>query len=218
MRVAVPSPQRIGVLSRTADRNRSLGQRAVVLAAALGLAALKADLAFAHIVAGPLGGFGSGFSHPLFGLDHLLAMLAVGIWGAQMGGRSIWTLPVTFPLVMAFGGVLGMAGVRIPDVELGIALSILVLGLAIAFAWRPFEPVAMLIVAVFAIFHGYAHGVELPRAADPVSYSVGFVLATGTIHLCGIGIGLVLGRLWNGKVSRGMGGAIAAGGLYFLWV
>ena len=199
------------------DRHRSHERRAVAFAAALGLAALKADVALAHIVAGPLGGFGSGFSHPLFGLDHLLAMLAVGIWGAQMGGRSIWTLPVTFPLVMAFGGVLGMVGFPLPDVEIGIALSMLVLGLAIAFAWRPFEPVAMLIVAVFAIFHGYAHGVELPRAADPVAYSVGFVLATGTIHLCGIGIGLLIGTLFDGKISRGLGGAIAAGGLYFLW-
>ena len=182
------------------------------------LALSSIDPALAHVGEGQLGGFASGFAHPLFGFDHLLAMLAVGIWGAQMGGRSVWTLPVTFPLVMALGGIMGMAGVPIPSVELGIALSVLVLGLAIAFAWRPFEPVALVIIAAFAIFHGYAHGDELPAAADPAAYSVGFVAATGAIHVAGIGIGLVIGRLLNGWVSRGLGGAIAAGGLYFLWV
>jgi urease accessory protein len=191
-------------------------RRAIAILAGLALVLSGADAAFAH-VGGQLGGFVSGFEHPLFGYDHLLAMLAVGIWGAQMGGRSVWTLPVTFPLIMALGGILGMTGVPIPNVELGIALSILVLGLAIAFAWRPFEPVALLIIAAFAIFHGYAHGAELPAAADPAAYSVGFVAATGTIHVAGIGIGLMLGRLLNGWVSRGLGGAIAAGGLYFLW-
>jgi urease accessory protein len=181
------------------------------------LALLAAEPAFAHSVEGQIGGFLDGFKHPLFGFDHLLAMLAVGIWGAQMGGRSIWTLPVTFPLVMAFGGILGMAGVPLPRVELGVALSVLVLGLSIAFAWRPFELVALAIIAVFAIFHGYAHGMELPASANPAAYSVGFVFATGGIHVVGIGIGLVLGRLWEGKASRGLGAAIAAGGLYFLW-
>jgi urease accessory protein len=189
---------------------------AAILSAAAGTL-VTAGAASAHVGGESLGGFGSGFTHPLFGVDHLLAMLAVGIWGAQMGGRSLWTLPVTFPLVMAFGGVVGMAGVPLPDVELGIALSMLVLGLAIAFAWRPFEPAALTIVAVFAVFHGYAHGAELPAAADPVSYSMGFVLATGAIHLLGIAVGLFLGRLFDGKVSRGLGGAIAVGGLYFLW-
>jgi urease accessory protein len=180
------------------------------------LAVLLSGSAEAH-TGGAVGGFLSGVAHPLFGYDHLLAMLAVGIWGAQMGGRAVWTLPVTFPLIMAVGGVLGMAGVPIPSVELGIALSVLVLGLAIAFAWRPFEPVALLIVAAFAIFHGYAHGIELPTAADPIAYSIGFVAATGGIHVAGIAIGLLLGRLYEGRVSRGLGGAIAAGGLYFLW-
>lgn len=171
----------------------------------------------AHLLAGDLGGFSSGFGHPLFGVDHLLAMLAVGIWGAQMGGRRVWTLPVTFPLIMAFGGIAGMAGLYLPDVELGIALSVLALGLAIAFAWRPLEPVALLLIAIFAVFHGYAHGVELPIAADPTSYAAGFVIATGIIHVIGIGIGLLIGKLFDGWVSRGLGAAIAAGGVYFLW-
>jgi urease accessory protein len=190
-------------------------QRSAVAALLL---ALCVGPASAHTAVGPMGGFVSGFAHPIFGYDHLLAMLAVGIWGAQMGGRNMWTLPVTFPLVMAFGGILGMAGVPLPNVELGVALSVLVLGLAIAFAWRPFEPVAIGIIAVFAIFHGYAHGIELPSAADPAAYSVGFVMATGAIHVAGIGVGLLIGKLAGGWVSRGLGGAIALGGLYFLWV
>ena len=186
-------------------------------AAFLTLAFGFAAPAEAHEIAGDAGGFASGFGHPLFGFDHLLAMLAVGIWGAQMGGRRVWTLPMTFPLIMALGGIAGMAGLYLPEVELGIALSVLVLGLAIAFAWRPFEPVALLLIAVFAVFHGYAHGLELPSAADPASYSVGFVIATGLIHVVGIGIGLLIGKLFDGWVSRGLGAVIAAGGVYFLW-
>ncbi len=204
-------------MART-SRGKGLARRSVTAAVLiLAIALLAADGAQAHVAEGAIGGFVSGFLHPVLGYDHLLAMLAVGLWGAQMGGRSVWTLPVTFPLVMAFGGVLGMAGVLLPSVELGIALSVLVLGLAIAFAWRPFEPVALLIIAAFAVFHGYAHGAELPSAADPAAYSVGFVIATGLIHVAGIGIGLAIGKLLDGLVSRGLGGAIAAGGLYFLW-
>ena len=179
---------------------------------------LWANVTAAHTGSGAVGGFASGFQHPILGYDHLLAMLAVGIWGAQMGGRSVWTLPVTFPLIMAVGGIAGMLGLWLPQVELGIALSVLALGLAIAFAWRPFEPVALAMIAVFALFHGYAHGTELPEAADPAAYSAGFVLATGLIHVCGIGIGLLVGRLLQGNVARGLGAAIAAGGLYFLWI
>jgi urease accessory protein len=186
-------------------------------AAAMVTAVLAAGPALAHTGSSSLGGFASGFSHPLFGYDHLLAMLAVGIWGAQMGGRSVWTLPVTFPLIMAVGGIMGMAGIPLPSVEFGIALSILVLGMAIAFAWRPFEPVALLIIAAFAIFHGYAHGAELPAAADPAAYSIGFVVATGAIHVVGIAIGLLIGKLFDGWVSRGIGGAIALGGIYYIW-
>lgn len=178
--------------------------------------ALAADPAAAHTGTGVTGGFTSGFQHPLLGFDHLLAMLAVGIWGAQMGGRLIWKLPVAFPLVMAVGGLLGMAGVTIPYVETGIALSVLALGLVIALALRPPEPIALLLIAIFAIFHGYAHGVELPSAADPAAYAVGFVVATGLIHVAGIGIGLTIGKLFDGRLARGLGGAIAAAGVYFL--
>jgi urease accessory protein len=170
----------------------------------------------AHTGSDVAGGFSSGFRHPLFGFDHLLAMLAVGIWGAQMGGRLVWALPVTFPLVMALGGIAGISGFNLSHVELGIALSVLALGLVIALALRPPEPLALILIAVFAIFHGYAHGVELPQAADPASYAVGFVIATGLIHVAGIGIGLTLGKLYEGLVSRGLGGLIAVAGIYFL--
>ena len=192
-------------------------QKIFLGSAAFMLALLSMAPAEAHTGQGALGGFQSGFAHPVFGLDHLLAMLAVGIWGAQMGGRRVWTLPVTFPLIMALGGIAGMAGLYLPQVELGIALSVLVLGLAIAIAWRPFEWVALILIAIFAVFHGYAHGIELPNAADPAAYSAGFVIATGAIHIIGIGIGLVLSKLLHGWVSRGLGGAIAVSGFYFLW-
>ncbi|WP_348644042.1 HupE/UreJ family protein [Mesorhizobium sp. B4-1-3] len=110
-------------------------------------------MAHAHIVQSGSGGFGSGFEHPLTGLDHFLAMFAVGLWGAQIGGRSIWTLPVAFPLIMVMGGIAGIARIPLPGVEISIALSILALGLAIACAWRPPEWVALLMIAVFAICH-----------------------------------------------------------------
>jgi urease accessory protein len=186
----------------------------IILATVL-IVGLFADPAAAH-TGGAVGGWVSGFSHPLRGFDHLLAMLAVGIWGAQMGGRLVWQLPVAFPLVMALGGVLGMLGLTVPHVELGIALSVFALGLVIALALRPPELVALLLIAIFAIFHGYAHGVELPTAADPTAYAIGFVMATGLIHVAGIGIGLTIGRMFEGKLSRGLGGLIAAAGVYFL--
>ncbi|MEL6361259.1 MAG: HupE/UreJ family protein [Pseudomonadota bacterium] len=178
-------------------------------------ACVAPEVASAHLRGGTLGGFQSGFTHPIVGLDHLLAMLAVGIWGAQMGGRNVWTLPVTFPLIMAAGGILAMSGIALPHVELGIASSVFVLGLAIAFAWKAPEWVALLLIAVFAIFHGYAHGAEIPQAVDPASYANGFVVATGLIHIIGIGIGLLLARPWKGRLSQALGVAVAIAGLYF---
>jgi urease accessory protein len=186
--------------------------------AAIAAPALLPIPALAHIVQGPLTGFGGGFAHPLTGLDHFLAMFAVGVWGAQMGGRSVWTLPVAFPLVMTIGGIVGMAGVVLPLVEIGIALSILVLGLAIAFKWHPIEIVQLCLIAIFAVCHGYSHGVELPEAADPAAYAAGFVVATGMIHICGIVVGLLLSKPLQGRLARGLGGAIAAGGAYYLFL
>jgi urease accessory protein len=172
--------------------------------------------AAAHIIREGAAGFGSGFAHPLTGPDHFLAMFAVGLWGAQMGGRPVWTLPVTFPLIMVAGGTAGILGLPLPGIEIGIALSIIVLGLAIAFAWHPLEWIALLIIAVFAVCHGYAHGAELPRAADPADFAIGFVLATGMIHVFGIGVGLALHKPMGGRLAQGLGALIGLAGLYFL--
>lgn len=172
--------------------------------------------AMAHITSTGQGGFGSGFAHPLTGLDHFLAMFAVGLWGAQMGGRPVWTLPVTFPLVMVMGGIAGMLGIELTGIEIGIAVSIVALGAAIALAWRPAEWIALLLIGFFAVCHGYAHGVELPRAADPADYAIGFVLATGMIHLFGIGVGLALNKPMGGRLARLLGGLIGLFGVYFL--
>lgn len=188
------------------------------LAPAAMLVLMSSASALAHIIQGEAGGFGQGFEHPLTGADHFLAMFAVGIWGAQMGGRAVWALPVTFPLIMTVGGIVGMLGLPLPHVELGIALSILALGSAIAFGWRPIEAVALILIGVFAICHGYAHGVELPNAADPADYAVGFVLATGLIHVLGVGVGLALNKPMEGRLSRALGAVIAVGGIYFLVV
>ena len=150
------------------------------------------------------------------GLDHLLAMLAVGIWGAQMGGRRIWVLPVVFPLIMAVGGFLGAAGAPFPFVEGAIALSVLALGAAIAFKLKPPEWIAIVLIGFFALAHGHAHGEELPQAADGAAYGIGFVLATGFIHLAGIGFGLLVGRQWHGRLSQACGAAMSLAGAFFL--
>lgn len=143
-------------------------------------------------------------------------MVAVGIWGAFLGRPLIVLLPVIFPAVMAVGGVLGMSDAPLPPVEIAIALSVLVLGAMIAFAVRPPIWLASLIVAVFAIFHGYAHGKELPSAADPVGYSAGFVLATGMLHVVGIAIGALNDRPGGIALTRGAGGLIMLAGAWFL--
>ncbi len=175
-----------------------------------------APVAGAHEGGGVAGGFYSGFVHPMLGWDHVAAMVAVGLWGAFLGNPAIWVLPIVFPMVMAVGGALGVAGVPLPAVETGIATSAVVLGLMVALAARPPLWVAALIVAVFAIFHGYAHGAELPEAANPLAYSLGFVIATGLLHLSGIAFGL-LARWPAGRLAvRTGGGLIALAGVGFL--
>ncbi|MBS0234849.1 MAG: HupE/UreJ family protein [Proteobacteria bacterium] len=187
-----------------------------LLLAALALLVIP-GFANAHIIQNGAVGFQSGFTHPLTGPDHFLAMFAVGLWGAQMGGRSVWTLPVTFPLIMVLGGIMGILGVPLIGIETGIALSILALGSAIACAWKPPEWGALILIAVFAICHGYAHVSELPKAADPADFAIGFVIATGLIHLFGIGVGLALHKPYQGRIARVLGGLIALGGVYFLF-
>lgn len=186
----------------------------------VGALALSTGAAFAHEGSGVAGGFTSGFLHPINGWDHIIAMVAVGLWGAFLGRPAIWVLPIVFPMVMAFGGAIGVTGFHIPGVETGIALSAVVLGAMIALAVRPPIWVAAVIVGSFAIFHGYAHGVELPQAADPIAYSLGFVIATGLLHLAGIAFGLLV-RWPAGKVAvRACGTAISAAGVALLigWV
>jgi urease accessory protein len=185
--------------------------------AALLLTALWTQAALAHVGPGEAGGLFTGLLHPLSGADHVLAMLAVGLWGAQLGAPAIWVLPVAFPLVMAFGGMLGFLGVPVPGVEYGIAASAIVLGSVVAFEVRPSLAVAALIVGAFAIFHGHAHGTELPAGQSALLYSIGFVVATGALHAVGIGVGAVHRWGWGRRLLRTAGGAVAAGGVFFLW-
>lgn len=177
---------------------------------------LTATAASAHAEHGAVGGFTSGLLHPVTGLDHVVAMVAVGLWGVFLGRRAMWALPVIFPMVMALGGALGVMGMPLPYVEPGIALSGIILGLMVAFAVKAPLWAAGLLVGVFAIFHGHAHGTELPEAASPLTYAIGFVIATGLLHLAGIAFGLV--EKWpSGKIAIRVGGvAIAVIGLLFL--
>ena len=177
---------------------------------------LAAGAAQAHTGEGVQGGLVSGFTHPLFGWDHVVAMVAVGLWGAFLGRPAIWLLPVVFPLVMAFGGALGVAGLPLPAVEAGIALSGVILGLLVAFGARAPLWVAAIVVGVFAVFHGHAHGTELPAAANPYAYALGFVVATGLLHLAGIAFGQLTLRPWGTYAVRAAGAVIAAVGAAFL--
>ena len=184
---------------------------------ALVAAAAVAGPAWAHSGTGLAGGLLAGFMHPLRGPDHLLAMVAVGLWGAFLGRPLVVLLPVVFPTVMALGGVAAMLGLPLPPVEIGIAVSVIVLGAAVAAAFVAPAWAACLLVGVFAIFHGYAHGLELPSAADPVGYSLGFVVATGLLHLVGIALGVARKLKGGDLILRGGGGLIAAAGVFFLW-
>ncbi|MGI9366060.1 MAG: HupE/UreJ family protein [Rhizobiaceae bacterium] len=180
------------------------------------LLSLFAFPALAHSGGGYGGGFIAGFAHPILGWDHVAAMVAVGLWGAFLGAPAIWILPVVFPLVMAVGAAAGIAGLPVPAVETGIALSAVVLGLMILLAVRPPIWIASVIVGTFAIFHGYAHGIELPSTVNAFAYAVGFVVSTGMLHLIGIAFGLLV--KWPvGRVAvRGAGGVISLAGLAFL--
>ena len=177
---------------------------------------LVAGPVLAHTEEGVTGGFLSGFTHPIAGWDHVIAMVAVGLWGAFLGFPAIWLLPIVFPVVMAFGGAMGIVGIPLPQVETGIALSAIVLGLSVAFAVRPPLSIAAILVGIFAIFHGHAHGTELPEAASPFAYAVGFVIATGLLHLMGIGLGQAVRWPAGRIVVRAGGGAIALAGMAFL--
>jgi len=186
---------------------------AAVLVAALGLPVTCA----AHVESGAAGGFLSGLAHPISGLDHVIAMVAVGLWGAQLGLPALWALPVAFPMMMALGGMLGLIGLPLPGVEIGIAASAIVLGALVLTSVRLPLAAALTIVAVFAIFHGHAHGTELAPDENAMLYSIGFVIATGLLHAVGIGLG-VMHRWTTGRfVLRGAGALVLSGGIWFLW-
>jgi len=187
-------------------------------AVAAGLAALASSTpALAHVQEGQAKGLLNGLLHPISGLDHVLAMVSVGLWGAQLGPPAVWLLPVTFPMVMAVGGFLGLVGIHVPGVEIGIALSVLLLGLMVALDGKPALVAAAVLVGAFAICHGHAHGTELPPGQNGLIYSLGFVVATGALHGLGIAIGAV--HRWPiGRVAlRAAGAVVALAGSVFLW-
>ncbi len=184
---------------------------------ALLVLALAMSPAHAHVERGDAAGFLAGLAHPISGWDHVLAMVSVGLWGAQLGAPAVWLLPVTFPMVMAFGGFLGLVGVPLPGVETAIALSAVLLGLVVAREARPPVWIAAALVGFFAIFHGHAHGTELPAGQSGLLYSLGFVAATGCLHLCGIAIGLVHRWRWGRITLRVAGILVTIAGFGFLW-
>ena len=166
--------------------------------------------AFAH-TGFHVSGFSAGVLHPLGGLDHALAMMAVGLFAAMLGGRALWAVPGSFVAVMLIGGGLGFAGIDIPAAEIGIAASVLVLGFLVALGRTWPLGAAMALAGGFAVFHGYAHGAEIPSGAGPLSYSLGFAFASAVLHLAGLAAGLVTFGRW--KVARLAGAAVTLGGL-----
>ena len=180
------------------------------------LASAGAD---AHTGVGTTSGFAHGFTHPIGGIDHVLVMVAVGLFAAHLGGRALWAVPLSFVTMMAASGAAGMGGMELPFVEIGIGLSVVVLGAAVAFSLHVPTMVAMALVGLFAIFHGHAHGAEMPESASGFAYALGFVLATAGLHACGIGLGLVLGKMGEavgGRISRVAGSAMVLAGVAIL--
>jgi urease accessory protein len=185
-------------------------------AATLAVAAsLFVPIAAAHNLGAHGAGFAAGVAHPLAGLDHILAMIAVGLWAAQLGGRAYWSVPLAFVGMMVLGAVVAAAGLTLPAVESGIAASVLILGLLIAFSTRMAIPLGMALVGVFALFHGHSHGTELLQAASAASYGLGMLLATIGLHVTGLGAGILFQRA---TVLLRVGGAMIAGAGALMWV
>ena len=193
------------------------GQRILAFCGAALLVLLWPGTALGHVDSGQAGGFLSGVQHPISGLDHVLAMVAVGLWGAQLGSPAVWLLPVAFPMMMAFGGMLGLIGVPVPGVEIGIAVSGVALGAMVLGEVKAPIAASIIMVGIFAIFHGHAHGTELSEGQNAMLYSLGFVISTGLLHAAGIGIGTAH-RWQTGQVAlRAAGAVLMIGGLYFVW-
>ncbi|MDE2362862.1 MAG: HupE/UreJ family protein [Hyphomicrobiales bacterium] len=187
------------------------------------LLSLLPSVALAHPGHGDAGGLTAGFLHPLGGIDHILAMVAVGLLAARLGGRALWLVPSAFIAMMVAGGALGMAGVSIPCVETGVTMSVVVLGAAIAFELAPPVAVATALVGFFAIFHGHAHGAETPETASGLAFGAGFVLATALLHAVGFCAGLIVGLSGPGvarPLRRIAGSGAALAGLAILegWI
>jgi urease accessory protein len=182
------------------------------------ITALTPTLGFAHTGAGPAGGFAHGLLHPIAGLDHVLAMVMVGMFAWQLGGRALWLVPTTFVLIMALGGALGIAGAQVPYVEASIGLSVVILGAAVAFGIRASLAVVMGVVALFAVFHGHAHGTEMPESAAGLAYGFGFMVATALLHVGGLGLGSLIGRAdrFGPVMSRAAGACAAIAGIAIL--
>lgn len=180
------------------------------------LAILPAAIAHAHVSVGETSGFWHGLQHPIGGLDHILAMLAVGLWAAQLGGHAVWSVPLAFVSIMTLGGVLGMSSVPLPFVEQGIIASDLILGALVLMATRLPLAVSISLVGILAIFHGYAHGEEMPKDTSALEYAVGFVVATAALHLSGVGIAMLMNKFLQDRLVRLAGGGIIIGGIYVL--
>lgn len=168
-----------------------------------------------HVSSEVSGGLVSGLLHPVNGWDHVLAMVAVGLWGAQLGAPQVWLLPIVFPLVMACGAALGVIGLQLPGVEMGIASSAIILGLMVLLEAKPPMIVSTFLVGVFAIFHGHAHGAELPHGESGILFSIGFVIGTGLLHAVGVGIGVIHRWPWGQSCLRVAGAIVLIGGCYF---
>ncbi len=180
---------------------------------------LLPSFAFAHVGVGDTHGIAHGFLHPISGIDHVLTMLAVGVFAAHLGGRAKWSVPLSFVGTMALGGALGAAGVPVPFVETGIGLSVVVLGLIVALGLNPPVVVAMALVGFFAIFHGHAHGAEMPETASGLAYGAGFILTTTLLHVAGVGLGVLIGQAGQDRgrrITQVAGGAMAVAGLAIL--
>jgi urease accessory protein len=190
------------------------GKRGLIALALLGMS----GVAHAHTSGLPHLDFAAGLAHPLGGLDHILAMVAVGLWATQLGSRALWLVPLTFVLTTAVGGLLGFLGVTLPYVEVGIAGSVVILGILVTLSSRLPLAFSMALVGLLAIFHGYAHGAEMAAEASAFWYSLGFMLATALLHLTGIGIGLVTRQGIPAQALRFGGAAIAASGVFLLAV
>lgn len=172
------------------------------------------SIALAHTGIGQATGFTHGFWHPIGGVDHILAMVAVGLWATQSGGRTLWVFPCVFVGIMSLGAALKFTGIPAPLIEEWILISIFILGILIAGAFKISLLYSSLIVGLFAIVHGYAHGAEIPESISAVSYAVGFALATAMLHLAGIGLGMFMQKINLQTINRFAGAVIAMSGIY----